>query len=81
MVLYIIKINDIIYNNNILNKIQLIGEIKIQKSLHHQNIVRFYDVFEDSENVYMIIEICRNMVCFFFNNYNYRKLLMNDLKY
>ncbi|ORY68139.1 Pkinase-domain-containing protein [Neocallimastix californiae] len=40
---------------------KLIGEIKIQKSLHHQNIVRFYDVFEDSENVYMIIEICRNM--------------------
>ncbi|ORX87490.1 Pkinase-domain-containing protein [Anaeromyces robustus] len=39
---------------------KLIGEIKIQKSLHHQNIVRFYDVFEDSENVYMIIEICRN---------------------
>jgi len=39
---------------------KLIGEIRIQKSLHHQNIVRFYDVFEDSENVYMIIEICRN---------------------
>jgi len=41
-------------------KQKLISEIKIHKSLHHPNIVAFEHYFEDSENVYLLIEICHN---------------------
>ena len=41
-------------------KQKLISEIKIHKSLHHPNIVAFERYFEDSENVYLLIEICHN---------------------
>ena len=41
-------------------KQKLISEIKIHKSLHHTNIVAFEHYFEDSENVYLLIEICLN---------------------
>ena len=41
-------------------KQKLISEIKIHKSLHHQNIVHFEHYFEDTENVYLLIEICTN---------------------
>ena len=41
-------------------KQKLISEIKIHKSLHHSNIVAFERYFEDSENVYLLIEICHN---------------------
>ncbi|KAF9007069.1 hypothetical protein BDQ17DRAFT_1324325 [Cyathus striatus] len=36
----------------------LYAEIKIHQSLSHPNIVRFYDCFDDDENVYMILELC-----------------------
>jgi polo-like kinase 1 len=39
---------------------KLISEIKIHKSLHHTNIVSFEHVFEDQENVYILLEICTN---------------------
>jgi polo-like kinase 1 len=39
---------------------KLISEIKIHKSLHHENIVGFEHVFEDQENVYILLEICAN---------------------
>ena len=41
-------------------KQKLISEIKIHKSLHHPNIVAFEHYFEDSENVYLLIEICHH---------------------
>ena len=41
-------------------KQKLISEIKIHKALHHQNIVGFEHYFEDSENVYLLLEICNN---------------------
>lgn len=34
------------------------AEIKIHRSLSHPNIVQFGDCFEDSENVYMTLELC-----------------------
>ncbi|EGR30222.1 protein kinase domain protein [Ichthyophthirius multifiliis] len=37
---------------------KLIQEIKIHKSLQHQNIVQFEHVFEDHENVYILLELC-----------------------
>jgi len=39
---------------------KLISEIKIHKSLHHTNIVNFEHVFEDQENVYILLELCTN---------------------
>lgn len=41
-------------------KQKLMSEIKIHRSLHHQNIVGFEHFFEDSENVYILLEICTN---------------------
>lgn len=40
--------------------IQLITEIKIHKSLNHPHVVKFEHVFEDHENVYILLEICSN---------------------
>jgi len=39
---------------------KLISEIKIHKSLRHQYIVSFEHVFEDQENVYILLELCTN---------------------
>jgi polo-like kinase 1 len=39
---------------------KLMTEIKIHKSLHHQKIVAFEHVFEDTTNVYILLELCQN---------------------
>ena len=39
---------------------KLMSEIKIHKSLSHQNVVDFEHFFEDSENVYILLELCPN---------------------
>ena len=39
---------------------KLITEIKIHKSLHHQQIVAFEHNFKDSSNVYILLELCQN---------------------
>ena len=36
------------------------SEIKIHRSLHHTNIVKFEHFFEDSANIYMLLELCKN---------------------
>lgn len=41
-------------------KQKLISEIKIHKSVNHQHIVEFVHVFEDNENVYILLGICSN---------------------
>lgn len=41
---------------------KLLSEIKIHRSLHHPNVVHFEHVFEDSENVYILLELCSNQV-------------------
>lgn len=41
-------------------KQKLISEIKIHKSLHHIQIVAFEHYFEDTENVYILLELCGN---------------------
>lgn len=41
---------------------QLLSEIKIHKTLHHQYIVEFDSVFEDANFVYIILELCVNKV-------------------
>ena len=41
-------------------KQKLISEIKIHKALHNYNIVGFEHYFEDTENVYILLEMCHN---------------------
>ena len=41
-------------------KQKLMSEIKIHRSLHHNNIVGFEHFFEDSENVFITLELCSN---------------------
>ncbi len=36
------------------------SEIRIHRSLHHTNIVAFEHFFEDTENVYILLEMCQN---------------------
>ncbi len=36
------------------------SEIKLHKVLHHPNIVKFEHVFEDQDNVYILLELCAN---------------------
>lgn len=40
--------------------LQLQTEIKIHRELNHKHVVRFEDVFEDKENVYILMELCQN---------------------
>ena len=39
---------------------RLIKEIMIHRQMHHPNIVRFEHFFEDSNNVYILLELCEN---------------------
>lgn len=39
-------------------KQKLMSEIKIHRGLHHPNVVGFEHFFEDSENVYILLELC-----------------------
>ena len=39
---------------------KLTSEIKIHRSLDHENVVRFDRYFEDKENVYIMLDICSN---------------------
>jgi polo-like kinase 1 len=41
-------------------KQKLISEIKIHKSVHHEHIVEFVHVFEDINNVYILLGLCSN---------------------
>ncbi|KAI9310145.1 kinase-like domain-containing protein [Dichotomocladium elegans] len=42
------------------NKTKLLAEINIHRSLNYKSIVRFHSCFEDSRNVYLIVELCDN---------------------
>jgi polo-like kinase 1 len=37
---------------------KLLQEIKIHKTLHHENVVYFYRVFEDGSYIYILLELC-----------------------
>jgi polo-like kinase 1 len=39
---------------------KLLSEIKIHRALQHPNVVQFEHVFEDSLNVYILLELCTN---------------------
>ena len=39
-------------------------EINIHRSVHHKHIVGFHGFFEDKDNVYILLELCRRRVRF-----------------
>ncbi|OMJ78588.1 hypothetical protein SteCoe_21568 [Stentor coeruleus] len=39
---------------------KLMSEIKIHRSVHHKGVVNFEYLFEDSENIYILLELCSN---------------------
>ncbi len=41
---------------------QLYAEIKIHRMMIHPHIVRFHECFEDTDNVYMVLDLCPNGV-------------------
>ncbi|KAM3141863.1 hypothetical protein pb186bvf_005949 [Paramecium bursaria] len=41
-------------------RMKLMSEIKIHRSLNQQNVVNFVHYFEDAENVYILLELCAN---------------------
>lgn len=63
------KLSGLQYAAKVIRKVDLVkprakkklwNEIKIHKSLHHNNIVKFKHQFEDKDNVYMLIDLCNN---------------------
>lgn len=42
-------------------KQKLMSEIKIHRSLSHNNIVKLQHYFEDKENVYILLDLCPNL--------------------
>ena len=48
--------------NKTRSKQKLLSEIRIHKSLIHSHIVQFEHVFEDNENVYILLELCPHHV-------------------
>jgi serine/threonine protein kinase len=43
-------------------KTKFLAEINIHRSLKHPGIVRFHSCFEDSQNAYLVLELCENLV-------------------
>lgn len=39
-------------------KAHFVSEVKIHRSLNHQNICRFIDFYDDDEYAYMFLEYC-----------------------
>ena len=56
---------------------KLITEIKIHKSCHYSNIVAFEHNFEDSDNVYILLELCQNQTL---NEIHVRRKTLTELE-
>jgi len=54
---------------------QIKHEIEVMKSLDHPNIVKIYEVFEDFQNMYIIMEYCEGDEL-----YNHIRSMQNDKK-
>jgi len=44
-------------------RVQLTQEITIHRSLRHNHVVGFHSFFDDKDNVYILLELCRRRVC------------------
>jgi serine/threonine protein kinase len=50
-------------------------EVTIHQSLNHKHIVQFFSYFEDENNVYIILELCRRRVTELFSSSNLNEFL------
>ena len=41
---------------------QMAMEIDIHRSLQHKHVVQFYSFFEDKDNMFILLELCRRRV-------------------
>ena len=48
--------------------VQMTQEISIHRGVHHKHIVGFQGFFEDNDNVYILLELCRRRVSFLYRN-------------
>ena len=58
-------------------KQKLVTEIKIHKSCHYPNIVAFEHNFEDTDNVYILLELCQNQTL---NEVQVRRKILTELE-
>ena len=58
-------------------KQKLLSEIRIHKSCHHPHVVAFEHNFEDSENVYILLELCQNQTL---NEIHNRRKILTELE-
>ncbi|ETW28146.1 CAMK/CAMKL/AMPK protein kinase [Plasmodium falciparum FCH/4] len=56
----------------IINYDKIIKEIEIHKNINHNHICKFYDVYQNKNNIYMILEYVENgnLLTYIYNNYN-----------
>lgn len=53
--------------------LQMAMEIDIHRSLQHKHVVQFYSYFEDKDNMFILLELCRrrvSAVIFYISWYN-----------
>ena len=74
---YAVKIIDKATMTKSSTKSKLKSEIKIHKSMSHINIVKFENYFEDNENVYILLEICKNKTL---NELSKRRKIISELE-
>lgn len=44
-------------------KEKMAQEITIHRSLQHKHVVGFHSYFEDTMNIYIVLELCKKRVC------------------
>ena len=54
----VIRAMKIIPKSNVLEGNNLLDEINILKTLEHPNIMKIYEYFDDSKNIYIVSELC-----------------------
>ena len=54
----VVRAVKVVYKPKIENVTRLKREILIMKRLDHPNIIRLFEVFEDSKNLYLVMELC-----------------------
>ena len=48
----------IIPKKKVKNKQRFLFEIEILRNLDHPHIIKLYETFEDTRNIYLVLEIC-----------------------
>lgn len=46
-------------------KAKMSQEITIHRALNHKNVVGFHSFFDDIQNVYIVLELCKKRVSYF----------------